>query len=207
MGLTLHYTVRLRDMDRLPELVEEVEDICHSMQWKSNRFDHVIDVEAKAMPFEDIEGDPKPIRLNGIQFTPPECETVFLTFTPAGWSSAFTNLFTAPTLLDHGLDPMLTYCIAVKTQYAGEDMHITLVHLLKYLAEKYFTDVSVLDEGDYWETMDKAVLHERFEVYNGLMDAVCNALESEEWVVTDNPHQLATQLEALLRKRLLPPMD
>jgi hypothetical protein len=56
MGLTIHYRFRLRDQARLPELTVEVE---------SHRFDHVIDVEAKAMPFESVEGDPKPIRLNG----------------------------------------------------------------------------------------------------------------------------------------------
>jgi hypothetical protein len=201
MGLTIHYTVRLRDMERLPELVEEVEDICTSLKWTSHRFDHVIDVEARTMPFESVEGDPKPIRLNGILFTPPKCETVFLTFTPAGWSSGFINLENASSLIDYGLSPMMLYCIAVKTQYAGEDMHIALVHLLKYLEKKYFSYAKVEDEGNYWETMDKAVLHKRFGVYNGLMDMVASTLETAEWTPTNNPNEIATQLEDLLKNR------
>jgi hypothetical protein len=52
MGLTIHYRFRLHDQARLPEFIVEVEDICTTMKWKSHRFDHVIDVEAKAMPFE-----------------------------------------------------------------------------------------------------------------------------------------------------------
>ena len=91
MGLTIHYTIRLRDMARLPELVEEVEDICKSLKWG---YDH------------------------------------------------------------------------------------------------------------YWETMDKAVLHKRFEIYNGLVNMVANVLENAEWTVTDNPHQIAAQLEDILKKRI-----
>ena len=69
------------------------------------------------------------------------------------------------------------------------------------MEKKYFSYAEVTDEGNYWETMDKAVLYERFETYNGLMDMVASALENAEWTVTDNPHQIAAQLEDILRKR------
>jgi hypothetical protein len=199
MGLTIHYTVRMRDMKRLPELVEEVEDICKSLKWSYDHFDDTFEVPAHTMPLESAQGDPKVIRLKGILFSPTKCEPVFLTFTPEGWSSSFLNLQIPEEIAEIGT--MLMYCINTKTQYAGEDIHIALVHLLKYLEKKYFSYVEVSDEGEYWETMDKAVLHKRFEVYNGLMNMVASVLETAEWTPTNNPHEIATQLEDLLKNR------
>ena len=199
MSLTIHYTVRMRDMKRLPELVAEVEDICKSLKWSYHHFDDTFEVPAHTMPLESAQGDPKVIRLKGILFSPTKCEPVFLTFTPEGWSSSFLNLQIPEQIAEIG--SMLMYCINVKTQYAGEDIHIALVHLLKYLEKKYFSYAEVSDEGEYWETMDKAVLHKRFEVYNGLMNMVASVLETAEWKVTDNPHEIATQLEDLLKNR------
>ena len=169
MGLTLHYTFRLRNNNQIPQLVEEVEDICQSLNWEATRWDKNIPVEAQYMPFEEITDGT--LRLQGIFFNPPGCETAVLTFTPQGWSACVTNLLTAEQIFE--IDPKLVYCIHTKTQYAGVDIHVALVALLKYLEKKYFdaayTDVS--DEGNYWDTLDKDVLHERFDVYNGIIDA------------------------------------
>jgi hypothetical protein len=93
------------------------------------------------------------------------------------------------------------YWVNVKTQGAGEDIHIALVHLLKYLEKMYFSYIEVNDEGNYWQTMDKAVLREHFGVYNGLMDAVSEFLENAEWTPTDNPNEIVKQLEDLLKNR------
>lgn len=41
MGLTLHYSARLRQMERLPELLDEVADICQSIQWSYRRLDKI----------------------------------------------------------------------------------------------------------------------------------------------------------------------
>lgn len=199
MGLTIHYTVRLREMERLPELVEEVEDICKSLKWNYHHFDDTFEVPAHTMPLESTQGDPKVIRLKGILFSPPECEPVFLTFTPEGWSSTFLNLDMPEQIAELGT--MLMYSVHVKTQGAGEDIHIALVHLLKYLEKKYFSYVEVSDEGGYWETMDKTVLREHFGVYNGLMDAVSEFLENAEWTATDKPNEIVKQLEDLLKNR------
>jgi hypothetical protein len=38
----------------------------------------------------------------------------------------------------------------VKTQFAPPEIHITLVKFLRYLQEKYFQRLEVIDEGSYW---------------------------------------------------------
>jgi hypothetical protein len=202
MGLTIHYTFRLRDMAQLSQLEDEVEDICKSLGWKCRRFDDVLNVLGKAMPLESGDSEYKDVHLKGVYFTPTDCETAFLTFTPQGWTCSFMNIETADIVYE--LDIMLPYSIHVKTQYAGEDIHIALCSLLKYLEQKYFvaTDTKVFDEGSFWETLDKNVLHERFDTYWALINSVKAALGDADWKVTDNPLEVATQLEELLKKKL-----
>jgi len=45
----------------------------------------------------------------------------------------------------------------VKTQFAGADIHIQIVQLLESL-RPLFKKIDVVDEGDYWDFHDKAVL-------------------------------------------------
>jgi hypothetical protein len=200
MGLTLHYSARLRKFDRLPELVDEVEDICQSLQWRCHRMDETVEVAAKFLPKEPVEGDPKLVRLQGIFFTPPDCETVMLAFTPSGRTCSPMHLEIAETL--YRIKPWLVYCMHVKTQFAGMDTHVALVTLLKYLEKKYFHKMRVTDEGNFWNTLDKAVLKARFDEYNHFLAIVKEALEKEDWKAVDSPLKLAEQVEEVIRRRL-----
>ena len=101
-----------------------------------------------------------------------------------------------------GILPELVYSIHVKTQYAGLDTHVALVTLLKYLEEKYFHKMKVSDEGNFWNTLDKAVLQSRFDEYWSLINAVKRALEKEGWNVTDEPLKLTERMEDIIRRRL-----
>ena len=65
----------------------------------------------------------------------------------------------------------------VKTQFAGIEIHKLIIHLFKYLSNKYFTDFEVIDEGKYWETGDEEKLQEMFHLYNDLLDSFSSALK------------------------------
>ena len=201
MGLTLHYSARLRTLDLLPQLVDEIEDICGSLDWPCNRIENVVEVAAKYVPHEPGNGlDPKPVHLNGIQFTPPECETASLVFTGSGHTSTAINLVMADSL--HDISPHLIYNISVKTQFAGPDVHVALVTLLKYLEKKYFAEIKVNDEGHFWETMDKNVLLKKFETYNNLLDTFVTALENYRGPVADTAEGLAEQLREIMKRNI-----
>jgi hypothetical protein len=45
MGLTRHYSARLKNRDLLPELIHEVADICQSMTWKAKKVNEIIKME------------------------------------------------------------------------------------------------------------------------------------------------------------------
>ena len=161
--------------------------------------DTTVDVPAAALPLEPVEGDPKKVRLKGIYFVPPECEAALLTFTPSGRTSGPSQLMAAEKLAD--LLPDQIYCIHVKTQYGGLDTHVALVTLLKYLEKKYFHKMDVEDEGNYWDTLDRAVLQERFDEYWSLIEAFKGALEKDGWEVTDEPLKLSGKIEGILKRR------
>jgi len=73
---------------------------------------------------------------------------------------------------------LLLYTISSKTQYAGPDVHMLIINLLKYLSGKYFINFKLSDEGQYWETGDEKILQENFSRYNALLDGVSYAFQN-----------------------------
>lgn len=51
-----------------------------------------------------------------------------------------------------------------KTQFAGIDVHLKIIQLLK-LIQPHFIELLVTDEGEYWETNDKTKLQHSFDSY------------------------------------------
>ena len=92
--------------------------------------------------------------------------------------------------------------IHVKTQFAGPDTHMALLKLLRYLKEKYFTELEVDDEGLYWESEDEKTLLSQFAKYNFTLKMLTEALSDFKAIPGETLNSLAERLEELLRKRL-----
>jgi hypothetical protein len=169
MGLSIHYSGHLKTRACLPALIEEVKDVAKIHDWPVE----IYDVEFPRNKFNRINHSNS---LYGISFTPPGCETVSLCFLSNGqlvgfwsWRLYMKNLGKDKNLLKGG--------VSVKTHYAGEIVHKTLIHLLDYLSKKYFRSFKLMDEGQYWETRDEKLLHKNFTILNGLMNALKETLE------------------------------
>src|SRR5678816_1972288 len=120
MGVTIHFSGRLRSPVDAPRVVEELLDIAQTLDWP-----HV------------IIDDPEDV---GISVRPhPECESFLLLFDARG---AIRN----PVLESGGY-----FC---KTQFAPASVHVALVKLLRHLGKRWFVELTVVDEGGYWETGD-----------------------------------------------------
>lgn len=65
------------------------------------------------------------------------------------------------------------YC---KTQFAGIDVHVQIISLLKEI-QPHFTELQVKDESEYWETENKSLLQESLDNY----------FDAEEKAKTENP--------------------
>lgn len=201
MGLTLHFSATLRDPSLHAPLTAEVADICRSMDWPYQLFNDTCDAPADAFPLEPgtVQNGQKTLHLNGLLFTPPECETVALIFTQSGRSCPPWHVDMAESLAQ--IRPDMVYNLHVKTQFAGPDTHVALVSLLQYLSRRYFAHIEVVDEGHYWETLDRAVLDQRFREYWGLFDAVEAALKGEDWKDAETPGEIADRMEEIIRRK------
>lgn len=129
--------------------------------------------------------------LTGIFFTPPLCETLCLSFLPDGKLASREHLL-------YGIEPI----ISVKTQFAGMDVHKTIIKLLQYLSAKYFSRFDLQDEGGYWETGDETLLARQFDIYDFLLDKVQETLTDFEFEPETSKEELVKQLEEFLKERL-----
>ncbi len=49
-------------------------------------------------------------------------------------------------------------------------MHQLIIHIFKYLNDKYFDDFQLQDESGYWETGDEGLMRKKFNEYDALID-------------------------------------
>jgi hypothetical protein len=129
MGLSFHYAGRMRDYNQIDKLIEEVVDLCKGLDWTYNILD------------DD--------QIKGVVTGAPESEPLWFTFTPDGKTCNVINLqYSDPS------DPYYSMS-HVKTQYAGVEAHIATIKMLRHISDKYFSEIEVTDEGEYWETGDE----------------------------------------------------
>lgn len=172
MGLSFHYSGKIANPDSLPDLIDEVVDICKVYHWNYRVFE-------RQFPENTVGKADYNSQLYGICFTPPECEIVNVCFLSNGRLSG-------PLLLQSWGNSTVKeekeylYMLSVKTQYAGVSIHRNIVQLFRYLNEKYLADFTMSDEGEYWETNDEEVLKENFKRYTDLIDGFALALESQQ---------------------------
>jgi len=184
MGLSIHYSAMIRDTSLIEQLIEETADVCKSMKWKYN-----------------VIREPGDDGVNGIVFSPENCEPVFLTFLQSRRMCSPINLQYKNSYVADGLDAELVYTTSTKTQFAGPATHIALVKFLKYLKQKYFETFEMDDEGYYWKTNDKKILFQRFNEYNYLLNAVGEVLANSEHEPGETIDDLANKIEEVLKKK------
>lgn len=168
MGITIHFSGRLKSEDSLPALIEEVEDIAEAYRWKSFTFEKIFPPgHYGKKTFDD--------NLYGICFSPPDCEPVSFSFLSNG------KVVSLPGWQWHhsqGQKVDKTELFSFfKTQFAGPEVHKILIHILRYLSKKYFRNFKLIDEGDYWETNDEKLLNEKFDFLNGMLNFISAELE------------------------------
>jgi hypothetical protein len=169
MGLSIHYSGSFNPAASLEEMIEEVKDIAEIHKWKFLITETSFPKESNSD--EEYDGD-----IYGIMISPPECEPVFLTFLSNKKMCSITGLqfFGQP---DSAENEKYLYMLSTKTQYAGIEVHKQVIHLLKYISQKYLLDFQLTDEGEYWETGDVKHLEKRFALYTHLIESFASAIE------------------------------
>lgn len=194
MGLTIHYEGKIKSKAILPELIAEVKDIAISMGWKYHIF-------SENFPTSDVDDESYDGELYGMTFSPPRCEPVWITFLSNGKMSGPVFLVSRMNK-SQGVESKYLYKLFTKTQFAGVDIHKSIVELLRYLNGKgYFAEFSVIDEGEYWETRDEALLKTNFEIITKAMDDIELAVQTVPTEEGEDIQDYFVRLKSLIDKR------
>lgn len=213
MGVTLHFRGKLNSLELVPEIVAEVADICDTNDWNYELFDEerfyqkepsIDELQEQIEEMLDEDTDPALIKarklpdigLRGIMFNPhPECEPIGLLFTEKGvLSSIFNALF--PEVQGKKRMPWSF----AKTQFAGIETHIKIVHLLAYLGKKYFKKFEINDDGGYYPDMNREKLEERMGIINHAIDTIEDIFENSNF--DGSPDEVIDQIQDAISRSL-----
>ncbi|MBK9980814.1 MAG: hypothetical protein IPP15_00060 [Saprospiraceae bacterium] len=186
MGLTIHYSGKLRNPSDLQSLIDEATDIAISMQWHYQRLPAVADTP-----------------LDGVLISPEGSEPIWLTFhidhgmliNPILYS--YIQETTGEDIPEEAVGGVFT-----KTQYAGVETHIAIIKFLRYLSEKYFAHFDLYDESNYWESGDEIQCRKVFARYDKIMDMVGDALDSMHIDQDESRDSVIEKLNSCLRRSL-----
>ena len=183
MGVTIHYKGKLNSIGVIDSFCEEMEDIAKSMGWKHTVIDK----------FDNNDKTP----VKGIIIQPhPKSESLQLITDQQG------NLRNVFAFEFAGEDSDLTYLNFIKTQFAPVEIHIAVIKLLKYIQQKYISNLDVYDEGEYWQTGDEKILKGKIDFLNKAMDQLEGILSSIKFEENETAESVADKIEEVLRKMM-----
>jgi hypothetical protein len=168
MGLTIHYSGKLKSASHLTELIEEVKDIANTNEWKYFVFED-------KFPDDGFSKEIDKTNLYGVMLNPPGCEPVCFSFLNNGKMCGILNFNLLQ--IDPSINGMMLFNISTKTQFSSPEIHQKIIHLFEYIKKKFLTNFKCYDEGKYWETRDKKLLTEIFERNESLINSFSSANE------------------------------
>jgi hypothetical protein len=198
MGLSIHYSGTIKELSQIQILTDELEDICKGLGWKYHIWDgkNFDDAVNKNFTVSKIDFDFTELR--GITMIPEGCEPVDVVFFPTGILCSVIKL----KLNDGAANELMVETVSVKTQFAGPDVHKTIIELFIYLQPKYFSAFEMSDESYYWETRDVNKMLQQFARYNFILDKVAAALQNFNSTPNETAALLAERLEEYLKNKL-----
>ena len=198
MGVTIHYRGSLNDKKNIDQFIIEMSDICDSMNWKYDVLDEDWSVPSKLSIQHGEDGVclKGHAGLKGISFTPhQDCEPVRLTFDARGRLNSLMNL-----AFGSQKDAKESPWVFSKTQFAGPEVHISIIKLLKYINKKYIANLEVCDEGNYWETGDETTVNNRMNIINSAMTALEEGLRELDQMDNLTEDGLMKKIEDVIDK-------
>jgi hypothetical protein len=180
MGVTIHYKGKLNSSDNIDSFCEEMEDIAKSMGWKHTVIDKF------------VSNDKTPVK--GIIIRPHEkSESLQLISDQQG------NLRNVFAFEFAGEDSELTYLNFIKTQFAPFVIHIVIIKLLKYIQQKYISNLDVYDEGEYWLTENATLLKDKFDFLNAKIIILEEVFSRIEFKKDCTPELTVDKIEEVLK--------
>ncbi len=179
MGVTIHYKGKLNSAESIDSFCDEMKDIAKSMGWKYSSFD-----------FDGKDKEP----LKGLIIGPHEKAE------PLPFMVDKNGFLRNPFMLEISKgDDEFTWFNHIKTQFAPIEIHIAVIKLLKYVQEKYISNLDVYDDGEYWQTGDEKILRGKIDFLNSAMDQLEDVLNSIEFEENSSAESIADKIEEVLK--------
>lgn len=169
MGITIHYHGKLEDPSVLPDLLIAARHFCFQRHWKYRDVDdRILGTLERWIPTsgDEVRTETTPVddTLRGILILPHKmCEAVALTFTQHGMLCFY-----------HPEPEPGRYweerSLSTKTQFAPLDIHISICELLHMVQDRFFPNLKVIDEGEYFQTLDPLRLAQNIATLAAAMD-------------------------------------
>ncbi len=146
MGVTIHFDGCLKNKTALRQVMDMVQKWADSHSWPINE----IPREKRTLKRVKDEADWDYTGFTeGMQLHPhPDSEPLRLEFDEDGFIQEY-----------------------IKTQFAGSQCHIQVIEFLRSI-EIYFTNLTVSDEGEYWETGDNEKLIEHINKCDQVLNEI-----------------------------------
>ncbi|HEY6009866.1 MAG TPA: hypothetical protein VIX18_00240 [Nitrospirota bacterium] len=203
MGITIFAWGRIDRIEDIGRLIEDVKGIAEQNNWTYRIIDDGFAARPNAVLTRSARDDKAAVikgslGLKGIIINPePGSEPLSILFDRSG---VLTDLMQQLSWIhSNGQGERFTMC---KTQFAGIDTHIQMIELLANLKERYIANLTVNDEGAYWETRDRRILAEKRVALGHYLRHVERVLGNIEpsGDETQNPEALADRIEQALLK-------
>jgi len=203
MGITIFAQGIIDRIEDIPRLIDDLREIAEARKWKYHIIDDNFEVRPNATltPRDSgassvaIEGS---LGLKGIILNVESgSEPLSILFDRSG---VLTDMFQQISWIEtNGSNERSSMC---KTQFGSIDSHIQIIEILDLIKKKYMTDLTVNDEGAYWETRDRRILAEKriaLGHYLRHTEKVISSIELSGDEVQD-PDALARRIEEALLK-------
>ena len=184
MGVTIHYRGTMDDVT----LVEEMED---------RVVDLALALGGRATVWRSFADDDPSRAIRGLMLEmAPGQDTMSLLVSPEGH---LISLFEIEEAEKHPLaEP--PYCF-VKTQFGSAQGHIAIVYLLDALKSRYFSNLYVNDESEFYEHRDPRILSQKIKQLGDAIKSLGEGLQkyglSDE--AAEDPDILAMRIERVAR--------
>ena len=144
MGVTIHFEGKLIDEEAYKELMGFVSSTAKLEGWQTEAIEskEVTLLRVRDEQDCDYTGPVKGIALHLHE----DCDPVRLEFDADLYLQEFT-----------------------KTQFAGVDWHLKVIGLLNAI-RPYFRELRVDDEGEFWDTGDRAILEDHFQTSREMIE-------------------------------------
>jgi hypothetical protein len=191
MGVTIHYRGTIDDITRVETMEDRLLDLVFALGGRATIWRSYAD------------HDPSRIVRGLMIDIEPGQDTFSLLISPEGH---LTPVFQIEDAEKAPFDEA-PYC-CVKTQFGMPLGHVAIIHVLDALKQKYFSNLSIMDEGGFYETRDFNELCKKMNFLGQAIKSLAEGLRkhglSQE--ATEDPDILASRIEriaALVHRKLI----